>query len=188
MVTQTRTVLNRLFLRLQSFIRRLTEDDSADPYRAMRLAYPGVMLAGIENMAIGERVSIAAGAFLSADSPITVGHDTMIASGAIINTATHDYNNHPMWKERISRPIEIGCHVWIGSGAIILPGVRVGNYAVIGAGAVVTRHVPEKAIVVGSPARVVKYRELQIYDPDSECTPVGVRLGFLKPEHLTTEP
>jgi maltose O-acetyltransferase len=111
-----------------------------------------------DNVHLGERVSIGPDCFFSADSPITVGSDTMIAARVVINTATHDADNHPMWHERISRPIEIGEHVWIGTAAIILPGVRIGSYAVVGAGSVVTGHVPERAVVAGNPARIIRYR------------------------------
>jgi maltose O-acetyltransferase len=52
------------------------------------------------------------------------------------------------------RPVRIGSHVWIGSGAIILPGVTIGDDAVVGAGSVVTRDVPAGAKVMGNPARV----------------------------------
>lgn len=55
--------------------------------------------------------------------------------------------------------VEIGNDVWIGAGAKILVNVKIGNGAVIGANAVVTSDIPEYAIAVGSPARVVKYRE-----------------------------
>lgn len=54
------------------------------------------------------------------------------------------------------RPIDIGSDVWVGGGAIILPGVRVGSGAVIGAGSVVTRDVPERVLAVGNPCRVVR--------------------------------
>lgn len=54
------------------------------------------------------------------------------------------------------RPIDIGSDVWVGGGAIILPGVRIGSGAVIGAGSVVTRDVPERVLAVGNPCRVVR--------------------------------
>lgn len=126
--------------------------------------YAHVNMSKSENIEIGERVSIGGNVILSADSPIYIGNDTMIASRVIINTATHDYHNHPMWRERISRPIYIGKHVWIGSGAIILPGVKINDYSVIGAGSVVTKHVPEKAIIAGNPAKLIKFRENIIFD------------------------
>lgn len=56
----------------------------------------------------------------------------------------------------VSRPIVLGNNVWIGAGAIVLPGVTVGDNSIIGAGAVVTRDVPANAVAVGNPARVVR--------------------------------
>jgi maltose O-acetyltransferase len=55
-----------------------------------------------------------------------------------------------------AKPIHIGSNVWIGSGAIILGGVTIGDHAVIGAGAVVTKDVPARTVAVGNPARVIK--------------------------------
>ena len=54
-------------------------------------------------------------------------------------------------------PIKIGNHVWVGAGATILKGVTVGDHAIIGGGSVVNKDVPPYAVVVGNPARVVKY-------------------------------
>ena len=56
----------------------------------------------------------------------------------------------------IPAPVKIGSRVWIGAGAIILPGVTIGDNSVIGAGSVVTKDIPDNAVAVGSPARVVK--------------------------------
>ena len=61
--------------------------------------------------------------------------------------------------KKTTRPVKIGKHVWIGTGAIIMPGIIVGDYAVVGAGSVVTSHIPSKAIVVGNPARIIKMRD-----------------------------
>jgi len=56
-------------------------------------------------------------------------------------------------------PVIIGDDVWIGCNVVILPGTTIGSHAVIGAGAVVTKDIPEYAVVVGNPARIVKFRE-----------------------------
>lgn len=116
-----------------------------------------------ENLVIGKNVSFGGNVFLGATASIDIGDLTMIGFGAIIHTATHDYNSHPMSKYRIDKPVKIGKHAWIGTNATILPGVIVGDYAVVGAGSVVTSHVPEGAIVSGNPARIIKYRNKEVY-------------------------
>ena len=87
-------------------------------------------------------------------APIDIGDDVQIAPGVHLYTATHPLDP----AERRSgiegaRPIRIGSNVWIGGGAIVLPGVTIGDDAVIGAGSVVTRDVAKGATVVGNPAR-----------------------------------
>lgn len=90
---------------------------------------------------------------------VVIGDRVMIASHVAITSLTHDYTAESM---RFSAPlggkIVIQDDVWIGSHAVIMPGVTIGKGAVIGAGAVVTKDIPAYAIAVGTPARVVKYR------------------------------
>lgn len=120
----------------------------------------GYIIYGDSNLvSIGKNTSFGGNVTLYAIAPIKIGDHTMIAINATIHTASHNYQNHPMWIERIDRPVQIGKHVWIGTGAIICSGVRVGDYSVIGAGAVITKHVPEFAVVVGNPARIISYRK-----------------------------
>jgi len=110
------------------------------------------------NITINEGVSIGPYVQIWAHGGVNIGKNTMIASHCIITTSTHDYTIDPMNSKRIDKPVSIGENVWFGSGAIIMPGVSIGDGAVIGAGAVVTRDVAANAIVVGSPARVLKMR------------------------------
>ncbi len=128
------------------------------------------------NLSIGKNVSFGGNVFLFGTAPITIGDDTMIAYGTIIHTSTHDHTVHPMRTIRIDRPVSIGKHVWIGTGAIILPGVKIGDYAVVGAGSVVNRHVAEGAVVAGNPAKIVKFRDLSALKMVSEQI---LTLGFL---------
>lgn len=88
---------------------------------------------------------------------IHIGDNCLIGPGVHIYTATHPIDP----TERISgleygAPVSIGDHVWIGGGAIINPGVKIGNNVVIASGAVVTKDVPDHVVVGGNPAKVIK--------------------------------
>ncbi len=137
------------------------------PYRKLRrhMKMPSgtVVYGDGSNLTIGRNVTFGGRVVLFGTAPIEIGDNTMIALNVIIHTATHDYTDHPMWRKRIDRPVKIGNHVWIGAAAIIMPGVVVGDNAVIGAGCIVTANVPQGAIVVGSPARILRYREPSSY-------------------------
>ncbi len=112
------------------------------------------------NIEIGDNSALALNCWVSPDTKI--GNDVMMARDVIILSATHgiDRLDMPMRVQPIPprRPITIGNDVWIGTRVIILPGVTVGDHAVIGAGSVVTKDVPDYAIVGGNPARVIRDR------------------------------
>lgn len=91
---------------------------------------------------------------------IEIGDDCVIAQHITIVTSNHGMKigtliNKQPWSVA---PVHIGNDVWIGANSVILPGVNIGNGAVIGAGSVVTKDVPSNAIVVGNPARIIKFR------------------------------
>ena len=96
-------------------------------------------------------------------APITIGNYVQLGPAVQLYTATH-----PLKAElrrsglESARPIRIGDDVWIGGGAIVLPGVTIGDGSVIGAGAVVVRDIPAGVVVVGNPARVVRRVTSQI--------------------------
>jgi maltose O-acetyltransferase len=73
-----------------------------------------------------------------------------------IYTAMHPINAALRRKQEFGKPVEIGTDVWVGGGAIILPGVQIGSGAVIGAGSVVTRDIPERVFAAGNPCRVIR--------------------------------
>ena len=110
---------------------------------------------------IGNRSGIGINCMLN--GPVTIGSDVMMGPEVHFYTTDHNFSRTdiPMIEQgfKAERPIEIGDDVWIGARAILLPGVRVGNGALIAAGSVVTKDVPEWAIVAGNPARVIRSRK-----------------------------
>lgn len=95
--------------------------------------------------------------------PLEIGNYVMMGPEVIILTGAHEFEdlNTPMCLQgkKKSKKVVIEDDVWVGARVIILPGVRVGRGAILGAGAVVTKNVPPMGIVGGNPARVIKYRE-----------------------------
>ncbi|MGN2252451.1 sugar O-acetyltransferase [Frateuria sp. GZRe12] len=109
----------------------------------------------------GFNIHLGAGAFLNFNCVILdvvavhIGERTQIGPGVQILAADHPRD--PAKRStglEFGRPVRIGSNVWIGAGALILPGVTVGDDALVGAGSVVTRDVPDGATAVGNPARV----------------------------------
>lgn len=106
------------------------------------------------NIRLGHGVFINFGCIFLDVVGIEVGDGCQI--GAAVQVLTADHPRDPALRRQgfeSGKPVRIGQNVWIGGGAIILPGVTVGDDAIIGAGSVVTRHVPTGATVVGNPAR-----------------------------------
>ena len=96
---------------------------------------------------------------------VIIGNDVMMGPEVVIYTSGHKYDNLevPMWTQGSTetQPVIIGNDVWIGRRVIIMPGVKIGNGCIIGAGAVVTKDVPDYAVVGGVPAKVIKFRKDQ---------------------------
>jgi maltose O-acetyltransferase len=93
---------------------------------------------------------------------IEIGDNVMMGPEVIILTISHKYDrlDVPMLEQGhgLPEPVTIGDDVWIGTRAIILPGISIGKGSIIGAASVVTKDVPKYAVVCGNPAKVVKYR------------------------------
>ncbi|MDO4189596.1 MAG: galactoside O-acetyltransferase [Lachnospiraceae bacterium] len=106
-----------------------------------------------DHIKIGKNVVINSNMLAMARGGITIEDDVQIAANVQLLT-----NNHDPYERRIlpCRPILIKKGAWIGAGATILPGICVGAHAIVGAASVVTKDVPDYAVVVGNPARVVK--------------------------------
>ncbi|MGW4926346.1 sugar O-acetyltransferase [Streptomyces parvulus] len=111
----------------------------------------------------GSNITIGARTFVNYNltaldvAAITIGADCQIGPNVQLLTPTHPLEPGPRRdKLEAARPITIGDNVWLGGGAIVLPGVTIGDNSVIGAGAVVTKDVPANVVAVGNPARPVR--------------------------------
>lgn len=108
------------------------------------------------NLYLGKNVFLNYNCVILDTARVTIGDDTRIGPAVQIYTADHPRD--PALRRsglECGKPVTIGANVWIGGGAIVLPGVRIGDDAIVGAGSVVSRDVPAGATVVGNPARVV---------------------------------
>ncbi|WP_108669007.1 acyltransferase [Peribacillus acanthi] len=120
-------------------------------------------------MEIGNDVFIGFGGFYVASGGISIGNGTIIAHKVEIMTRNHNYDSEdlksiPYDSRYILKPVVIEENVWIGSNVCIVPGVCIGEGAVIGMGSVVTKDVPKYAIVGGNPAKVIKFRDSEVYE------------------------
>ena len=108
-----------------------------------------------KNIKLGRGVFINAGCKFQDQGGIEIGDGALIGHGVVLATLNHGFDadkRHDLYP----RPIKIGANAWIGSNSTVLPGVNIGENAVVAAGSVVTRDVPANAVVAGVPAKVVK--------------------------------
>jgi maltose O-acetyltransferase len=108
------------------------------------------------NIELGERVFFNFNCIVLDVCPVRIGSFSLFGPAVQIYTPMHPFNAELRRREEYGKPVEIGCDVWVGGGAIILPGVRIGSKAVIGAGSVVTRDIPDRVFAAGNPCRVIR--------------------------------
>jgi acetyltransferase-like isoleucine patch superfamily enzyme len=155
------------------------------PSHALRKAFLRTMGARIESgvalysgaevrkprlLSIGRGSSIGHDAVLDARKRLTIGRNVNMSSQVMIWTDQHDYRSRTF--VAAGGPVTIGDYVWLGPRAIILPGINVGEGAVVAAGAVVTKDVPPYAVVAGVPAVKVRERPRNLdYVPAKDLLP-----------------
>ena len=116
-------------------------------------------------VAIGDRTLIGCNTVICSISGIQVGNAVMVAGNCYLGGARYRYQDldTPMLEQGLESkgPVRIGDDVWIGAGVTVIDGVAIGNGAIIGAGAVVAENIPDYAIAVGVPAKVIGSRVAQ---------------------------
>lgn len=120
------------------------------------IIHPPIFTLLADKIKIGKNVVIMNGFQCMSAGGLTIEDNTMISLNCTIAT-----NNHDFYERHIitCKQVYIKKNVWIGVNVTILPGVTIGENAVIGAGTIVTKDVPDNAVVVGCPAKVIKYLE-----------------------------
>ena len=117
--------------------------------------------AAFDHIKIGNNVYINSNSLLMARGGITIEDDVMLAANVQLLS-----NNHDEYDRQVltCKPIHIKKGAWIGAGASILPGVTIGKYAIVGAGAIVTKDVGDYEVAVGVPAKIVKTLDKDKFD------------------------
>ncbi|MFJ8924247.1 acyltransferase [Streptomyces sp. NPDC102415] len=137
-------------------------------------------------LTLGNGVVLGRGSHVIADTTVSIGSDTYCGPYVYITSTNHSYDDphEPVGKQwPRMEPVEIGPGCWIGTGAVILPGARLGRNVVVAAGAVVRGEVPDHAVVAGAPARVVRSWDLEKGWQPPLRTPAPVPI----PEGVTPE-
>ena len=108
------------------------------------------------NIRLGERCFFNFNCVILDVCPVTIGDYTLFGPNVQIYTPLHPFDAAQRRLKEYGAPIEIGSDVWVGGGAMILAGVKIGSRAVIGAGSVVTRDIPDDVFAAGNPCRVIR--------------------------------
>jgi acetyltransferase-like isoleucine patch superfamily enzyme len=122
--------------------------------------YPGVWIAPGRNLVIGDDVDLALDVLITTSGGVTIGDRVLIGYRTQILSSNHVIEGrNPIFSSgHVKKQVSIANDVWVGAACIILPGVSVGEGAIIAAGSVVTKDVPPFSIVGGVPAKVIRYR------------------------------
>lgn len=112
------------------------------------------------NLTMGEYASLSEAVDCYTVAPIIVGNQTTVSQGVKLCTASHDITSKIM--ELSYKPIVLGPNAWVAGWSIVLPGVTIGEGAVVAAGAVVTKDVEPWTVVGGNPAKFIKKRKLKV--------------------------
>lgn len=124
--------------------------------------YPNTTFWGQGRITIGNHVEVGIGSVIYSSSDVEIGNNVLIAAHCYIIDSNHGIEKNKLIRDQVSTikgPVVIEDDVWLGAGCKVLSGVHIGNGAVIGANSLVNKDIPDYAIAVGSPARIIGYRK-----------------------------
>lgn len=165
----------RLFKKIKRYLQYKNMEKNKKKYGSVgeNVVFPATMknISRPENIFLGNYVSLGTNLvmYATSSSKIIIGDGSIIAPRCKLITSNHNYDSTnlksiPFDNLNLVEDIVIEEGVWIGDSVLVLPGVRIGKGAVIGGGSVVTKDIPEYAIAVGNPAKVLRYRDKHVFD------------------------
>ena len=129
---------------------------------------PGVIISSIKNLKLGGNVYIGGGnTQLHCEGGVSIGFNTKMGTGCFILTDNHNYKTNkrvPYDNINLMQSVEIGENCWIGARSMICPGVKIEDGVIVAMGSVVTKSVPKCAIVGGNPAKIIGWRDKDMYE------------------------
>ena len=126
----------------------------------------GVVIHGAKRAVIGDNVRIGEKSYINASGGLKIGNNVQMGPQVFIWTSNQNYHAPeclPYDHITIAKPVTINDNAWICAKATLIPGVTIGEGAVVAMGAVVTKDVPPCAVVGGNPATILKYRDVDVY-------------------------
>jgi acetyltransferase-like isoleucine patch superfamily enzyme len=148
-------------------IEKIRVRERADIHSSVVFHGYNIIIRHPENVRIGEGSALHGDTYLEAYGGIQIGRYVHIAKGLTIFTTNHNYRSTrsiPYDKTSIPSPVTIEDFAWIGANVNIVPGVTIGEGAIVGMGAVVVKDVPKYAIVGGNPAEILGFRDQKTFE------------------------
>jgi acetyltransferase-like isoleucine patch superfamily enzyme len=136
-------------------VRALLAKLTGKPVDDSVVVFPPIYSEFGKNLTLGKNVFINIGCRFQDTGGISIGDGTLIGHGSTLTTLNHDVDPDRR-ADMVPAPIVIGRQVWLGAAVTVVPGIRIGDGAIVGAGAVVTKDVPANAIVGGVPAKLIR--------------------------------